>query len=102
MHQLFRSFVLMTVSGLAIAPPASAVDFVFTTVQERPGGVAEDEVVEIDDVTRNFQELQRERLNQETEAVEGEDQPSEAAPLEGEQADALKPSTQNEGPGLSE
>ena len=56
-RQLFNSIVLVAVGGLVIAPTASAVDFTFTTIQERSN-----EVVEIDD-TQNFRAHPARRLS---------------------------------------
>ena len=85
-RQLFESFVLVAVGGLAIAPAASAVDFTFTTIQERSN-----EVVEIDDLSENFRELQQEQLNQETEAVQDDnEQPLEASDSGNGSADTLR------------
>ena len=87
-RQLLNSFALITVSGLTIIPTALAIDFTFTTVQERSS-----EVVEIDNVGQNFRELQQERLDQAASDSEPEgidNNQSEAVDdLEG-QADALR------------
>lgn len=68
MNRRFFTSLTLAIAGYALIVPvaillrggsASAVEFKFTTVQERATG----EVVEQDDIIENFRLLQRERLS---------------------------------------
>ena len=104
-HRFFTRLALAVAGSALLIPAASlfredaaiAVEFTFTTVQERATG----EVVEQDDIIENFRQLQRERLSgQEATAIDDTGNEQEAsAELETGQAaelEAVKPVSEDE------